>query len=70
MDELYCRCDGQSLLQSGRCSVLGHAVAQLVKAIRYKPEGIWLVTLPPSFADCLEIWDPQPSGTLRACPGL
>jgi hypothetical protein len=27
-------------------------------------------TLPPLFADCLEIWDPQPPGTLRACPGL
>jgi len=21
-------------------------------------------------ADCLEIWQPQPHGTLRACPGL
>ena len=29
-----------------------------------------LTTLPPSCADCLEIWEPQPSGTLRACPGL
>jgi len=24
--------------------------------------------LPPSCADCLEIWEPQPPGTLRACP--
>ena len=31
---------------------------------------VGLTTLPPSGADCLEIWDPQPSGTLRACPGL
>ena len=31
--------------------------------------GKWLTTLPPSCADCLEIWQPQPSGTLRACPG-
>ena len=31
---------------------------------------IGLTTLPPSCADCLEIWDPQPPGTLRACPGL
>ena len=30
---------------------------------------IGLTTLPPSCADCLEIWEPQPSGTLRACPG-
>jgi hypothetical protein len=29
-----------------------------------------LTTLPPSYADCLEIWELQPSGTLRVCPGL
>jgi len=29
-----------------------------------------MTTLPPSCADCLEIWEPQPSGALRACPGL
>ena len=27
-------------------------------------------TLPPSCADCLEIWEPQPPGTHRARPGL
>jgi hypothetical protein len=31
---------------------------------------VGLTTLPPSCADCLEIWEPQPSGTLRACQGL
>jgi len=31
---------------------------------------VGLTTLPPSCADCLEIWEPQSSGTLRACPGL
>jgi len=31
---------------------------------------IGLTTLRPSFADCLEIWVPQPPGILRACPGL
>jgi len=31
---------------------------------------VGLISLQPSFADCLEIWDPQPTGTLRACPGL
>jgi hypothetical protein len=31
---------------------------------------VGLETLPPSCADCLEIWEPQPSGTLRVCPGL
>jgi len=29
-----------------------------------------LPTLPPSCADCLEIWAPQPPGTLRACSDL
>jgi hypothetical protein len=29
---------------------------------------IGLTTLPPSCADCLEIWEPQPPGTLRECP--
>jgi hypothetical protein len=36
-------------------------------------KGGWcvgLATLPPSCADCLEIWDPQPPGNLRACPGM
>jgi hypothetical protein len=91
-------------------------VAQLVEALRYKPEGcrfdsqwchrnfsltsfrlhygprvnsasnrneyqeyflagkvswcIGLTTLPPSGAKYPEIWEPQPLGTLRACPGL
>ena len=31
---------------------------------------VQLTTVPPSCADCLEIWEPQPPGTLRACPGL
>jgi hypothetical protein len=31
---------------------------------------VGLTTLPPSYADCLEIWDPQTPGNLRACPGL
>jgi len=29
-----------------------------------------LITLPPSCADCLEIWEPQPPLTLRAYPSL
>ena len=29
-----------------------------------------LTTLPPSCADCLEIREPQPPGTLRASPGI
>ena len=31
---------------------------------------VGLTTLPPSCADCLEILESQPPGTLRACPGL
>jgi len=85
---------------------LGHAVGQLVEALRYKREGCgfdsrrchWnfsltyfrpqyspgvdsapnrneykgyiLETTPPSCADCLETWEPQPPGTIRACSGL
>ena len=31
---------------------------------------VGLTTLPRSRADCLEILEPEPPGTLRACPGL
>ena len=31
---------------------------------------VGLTTLPPSCADCLEIWEPKPTGNLKACPGL
>ena len=27
-------------------------------------------SLPPSCAECLEIWMPHPPGTLRSCPGI
>jgi len=29
-----------------------------------------IISLPNSCADCIEIWEPQPPGTLGACPGL
>jgi len=29
-----------------------------------------LTALQHSCADCLEVWEPQPTGTLGACPGL
>jgi hypothetical protein len=32
--------------------------------------SVRLTTLPPSCADCLEIWEPHPPGTLRFCTGL
>jgi hypothetical protein len=31
---------------------------------------VGLTTVPPSCADRLAIWEPQPPGTLRASPGL
>jgi hypothetical protein len=31
---------------------------------------VGLTTLPPSCADCLEIWEPQLPGTVRVSPGL
>ena len=31
---------------------------------------VGLIALPLSRVDCLEIWEPQPPGTLRACPAL
>jgi len=31
---------------------------------------VGLTTIPPSCVDCLEIWKLQPTGTLRARPGL
>jgi hypothetical protein len=31
---------------------------------------VGLIILPPSCADWLEIWEPQPPETFRACPGL
>jgi hypothetical protein len=31
---------------------------------------VGLTNLPTSCADCHEIWEPQPPGSLRTCPGL
>jgi hypothetical protein len=31
---------------------------------------VGLTALPPSCADCHEIWEPEPSGTLRPVQGL
>ena len=31
---------------------------------------VGLTILPPSCADCLEIWEPQPRGTLGVCTGI
>ena len=31
---------------------------------------VGLTTLTRSCVDCLEMWEPQPPGTLKACPGI
>ena len=117
MRQSYARKEIHSVFWKNNLDKEGHAVAQLVEALRYKPEGrgfdsrwchwnfsltisfqphygpgvdsasnrneyqeyflggkggrcVGLTALPPSCADCLEIWEPQPPGTLRDCPGL
>jgi len=54
---------------------LGSTQPLVEMSTRYISSGVQvarlgLTTLPPSCADCREIWKPQPSGTLRACPGV
>jgi hypothetical protein len=60
---------------SGRTMALGstqHLTEISTRNISWGKGGrcVGLTTLPTSCADCLEIWEPQPPGTLRACPGL
>jgi len=61
---------------SGRTMALGltQPVTEMsTRNISYGGKGgrcVGLTTLPPSCADCLEIWEPQIPGTVRACPGL
>jgi hypothetical protein len=40
------------------------------KVEKLQQAAVSFITLPPSCADCLEIWEPQPPGKLTACPGL
>jgi len=60
---------------SGRTMVLGLTqplTEMSTKNISWGGKGcrfVGLTTLRPSCANCLEIWEPQPPGTLRACPG-
>jgi len=46
--------------------IISRNISCWVKAVGAKG---WQL-LPPSCADCFEIWEPQPAGTLWACPGL
>jgi hypothetical protein len=59
---------------SGRTMALG-STQPLTEVTGILPGGkggrcVGLTTLLPSCADCLQFWEPQPPGTLRACPGL
>jgi len=51
---------------SGRTMTLG--LTQPVTEMSCRDLGLTIV--PPSCADCLEIWEPPSPGILRACPGL
>jgi hypothetical protein len=61
---------------SGRTMTLGvDSASNTIKHQEYflgvkSGRCVGLTTLQPLRADCLEIWDPQFPGTLRACPGL
>jgi hypothetical protein len=55
-------CDSGMNLASNRVSSSGISWG---KGIR----SVGLATL-SSFADCLELWEPQPPGALRTCQGL
>jgi len=59
---------------SGRTMALGLTKPLTEMSTRIFPGGkggrCVGLTLPHSCADCLEIWEPQPPGTLRACRGL
>ena len=55
---------------SGRTMALGRLSLRQKRDPGTFPGGkdgqcIGLTTLPPSCADCLEIWEPQPSGSFR-----
>ena len=60
---------------SGRTMALGSTQPLTEMSTRNVSWGkggrcVGLRTLPLSCADCLEIWEPQSPGTLRACPGM
>jgi hypothetical protein len=60
---------------SGRTIALGSTQTPKEISTRKLPgvkgsRCVGLTTLPPSCADGLKIWEPQPPGTLRAYQGL
>ena len=58
---------------SGRTMALGSTQPLTEMSTRNGGKGgrcVGMATLAPSCADCLEIWEPQPPGDVRACPRL
>jgi hypothetical protein len=60
---------------SGRTMALGLTQSLTEMSTRNISGGkggrcVGLTTVPPSCAECLEIWEPQLPGNLRACPDL
>jgi len=53
-----------------QAATMGLGSTQPVTDKSTRRRGVGLTTLPPSCADCHEIWELQPPGTLRVCPGL
>jgi len=54
-------------------ALLTHSLIEMGPGIIPGGKGgrcVGLTTLLTSGADCLEIWEPQPPGTLRVCLGL
>jgi hypothetical protein len=53
--------------------VWGSSLTEMITGIFPWGKGgrcLGVTTLTPSSADCHEIWEPQPPGTLWVCPGL
>jgi hypothetical protein len=48
----------------------GHSAVTTQRLFRTHTRCVVPTTLPPSCANCLEIWEPQHPGTLRSYPGL
>jgi hypothetical protein len=74
-DSRYCHCNISLTYFSGRTMALGLTQPNTNEHQEYFLGGkggrcVGLTTLPLTFADCLEIWEPHLPGTLRACPGL
>jgi hypothetical protein len=75
--ELGKKCTGNEVVSSVIycCNILTNSASNKNEYQEYFLRGkggrcVGLTTLPPSCTYCLEIWEPQPPGTLGTCPGL